>query len=311
MLVLLSAVSGISVPPLCSAAFGQVARVSPGPACVARWKKGETKTFSILQTRHIQETGRPPSLFRLLYEARVTVLDSAAAGYTLQWVFHLPPEFRQAYPLSGDSLPVYEGLKMIYRTDPQGVFAELLNWQEVREAYLKLVRLSLPGGSGDSSQRVFTGQVFATRQAVESNLIKEIRLYHLPYGQRWAATQTNSQESSELPDPWSDTPLSAIRHWKIMDFLPADPYFTLTVIEEADSGNKQFILRTLMRQLPAASPGKSQAASQGKSPAPSDSTYAGLKQALAQFSIRSNSEYRVSRVLGRRYWQSPCHARHS
>ena len=298
-LAFLSGALGISFLPACSVVFGQGAGTSIG--CAARWKKGETKTFSILQTRHVQETGQPPSLFRLLYEARVTVLDSAAAGYTLQWVFHLPPEFRQAYPLSGDSLPVYEGLKMIYRTDPQGAFTELLNWQEVRAAYLKLVGLSLPGGSGDSAQRILTGQVFATQQAVESNLIKEIRLYHLPYGHRWAGTaamQAGSPENSEMPDPWSDTPLSSIRYWKIMDFMPADPYFTLTVREEADSGNKQLILRTLMRQLPAASPGKSSAASPGKPPVPADSTYNGLKQALAQFSIRTSSEYRVYPATG-------------
>jgi len=256
---------------------------------VAHWKKGEKKVFSILQTRHIRETGKPPSLFRLLYEARVTVLDSAADGYTLQWVFHLPPEFRQSYPLSGDSLPVYEGLKMIYRTDPLGAFTGLLNWQEVREAYLKLAGLSQPGAGRPDDSLSHTEQVFGTRQAVEANLIREIRLYHRPYGRRWPAAQA-SQERSELPNPWSDTPLSSIQYWKIMDFQQADPYFTVTVREEADSGSKQFIIRTLMRQLPPALP--------GQPPVPADSTYNGLRQALSQFYIRDNSEYRIYPATG-------------
>jgi hypothetical protein len=43
-----------------------------------------------------------------------------------------------------DSLPVYNGMKMIFNITGVGSFIELLNWEEVRDTYFRMNRLSRP-----------------------------------------------------------------------------------------------------------------------------------------------------------------------
>jgi hypothetical protein len=145
--------------------------------------------------------------------------------------------------------------------------------------------------------------------------------------------------------------LPAIQYWKVIDFQPADPYFTLTVAEEADTADKEIVLKSLLRQLPAGGRGKATGSTADMHPGNADKTtgstdissgsanpssgsadrppgsadrppgsadrppgsadtssggadtssgsaYNALKQAIAGWSIRGNSEYRVYPVSG-------------
>jgi hypothetical protein len=72
----------------------------------------------------------------------VSVIDSTAKGFMVKWVFHLPVEGGIPPSVAG-SLPVYNGLQMIFRITDVGEFIDLLNWEEVRDAYVKMMEVSL------------------------------------------------------------------------------------------------------------------------------------------------------------------------
>src|SRR5688500_2905805 len=95
--------------------------------CTANWVKGEKKVLLISRGKEDYKAGKQTSNFDFSYEAHVTVLDSSKEGYTVRWVFYLSEEFKEANPGITGSLPVYEGLKMVFTTTNTGSFKELLN----------------------------------------------------------------------------------------------------------------------------------------------------------------------------------------
>ena len=170
--------------------------------CMANWKKGSTKTYSIMH-----RTGSSD----LHYEAAITVLDSNANGYTLQWVLNLSDSLRKKRPYLVDSLPVYGALTIVYYTDAAGAFRGLRNWEEVRNAYVEMMEIGLPKNATQAERELLsrTEAQYRTREAVEADLIREIKLFHEPYGRRFGRGLVTVK--GELPNPWmSDRPLPAL-----------------------------------------------------------------------------------------------------
>jgi len=153
-------------------------------SCIIHWKLGETKTYSIIhEKKSINPPGKNPP-FRFNYEASVSVIDSSAKNYTIKWIFHLPEEMSILRPRLADSLPVYNGMQMIFRITEIGEFVELLNWEEVRDAYTRMMELSMPKRMDSTATAALKSakNMYNSKEMVESSMIQEIRLFHRPYG---------------------------------------------------------------------------------------------------------------------------------
>jgi hypothetical protein len=162
--------------------------------CIANWKLGDTKIYSIVRERNTLDSAGKNSTFKLTYEAWVTVLDSTAKSYTIKWVFHLPKQAIIPLALS-DSLPVYNGMSMIFKITDVGGFIELLNWEEVRNAYIRMMELSLPKKMDSTEEAIVhaSKNLFNSKEMVESSLIQEIQLFHVPYGYKFSTVETTAE----------------------------------------------------------------------------------------------------------------------
>jgi len=209
--------------------------------CVANWKAGETKTYSIThqKTRTGEQLNAPP--FRFTYQAQVFVLDSTTEGYTIKWVFQLPGEFKKMHPYLADSLPVFDGMQMIFTVSEMGTFIELLNWEEVRDAYIKQMEMSLPKNmdSALAASMIATKKMYGSRQVVEAALIKEIQLFHLPYGYQFTTAETSS--TTQLPNPSGGEPLPGRQTYQLTNVDKAKDAFTLVFrLNNTDKGNRNY-----------------------------------------------------------------------
>ncbi|MBS1602409.1 MAG: hypothetical protein JST42_07045, partial [Bacteroidetes bacterium] len=88
--------------------------------CIAFWKMGDTKVYSIVHEKNTTTDGVKAAPFRFAYEAWISVIDSTAKNYTIKWVFHLPEAVTILRPALADSLPVYNGMQMIFRVTDMG-----------------------------------------------------------------------------------------------------------------------------------------------------------------------------------------------
>lgn len=250
--------------------------------CMAHWKKGEEKVLLIKREKEKSESGNAEPPFTFSYEAFVTVLDSTAEGYRMQWVFHLPEDVKKATPGLAEAMPVYEGLKMIFTTDKMGVFEDLVNWQEVRDAYIKMMEKSLPDNLDDTAKAAIkrSEELFNSKEMVESALIKEIQIYYSPYGAVFTITGTSHQTT--LSNPFFNEPLPAIVSGKIIELAPKLDYTKITIAEKIDMENAYKSIEGLLKKMNIAE----------------DSVMVKAKDLLSELEVKKNYEYLIIQSTG-------------
>jgi hypothetical protein len=178
---LLLCLSGIiiSLPGL-----SQSASSDSSADCVIHWRPGEKKTYSIVHERSADGESAASTPFRFTYETQVSIIDSSSQGFTVQWQFKLPDDFNKTNSGVAEVLPVYNGMKMIFKVAEKGEFITLLNWEQVRDAYVRQMELSHPAHPDSTMLASMTAakKMFGSKEAVESSLIEEIQLFHTLYG---------------------------------------------------------------------------------------------------------------------------------
>jgi hypothetical protein len=210
-------------------------------SCITYWKKGETKVYSIVHEKMAYGKDSARKLFSFSYEAQVTVLDSTADDYTIKWVFH-NPALTQAPP-------VLEGMQVIFRITPVGTFAELLNWEEVRDGYVQLMDLSLPKQRDSIMTSIMDKEkaLYSTRENVESALIQEIQLFHLPYGYKFTTQPVN--EKTQLSSPFGNDPLPAVQTHQVTQLDRRKDRYTLVIRQQIDSNSLGGFIDALMKKM--------------------------------------------------------------
>lgn len=262
--------------------LGQITENDTTISCMAYWKKGEQKVILISRKKESYNQSKLTSTFNLSYEAHVSVLDSAKDGYTIQWVFHLPAILKALNPELAASMPVYEGLKMIFTTTNSGSFKELLNWEEVRDAFVAMMELSLPKDMSDSTKEAVNNSInlFNSREMTESALIKEIQLYHSPYGGIFTTKGISGVTS--ISSPFGGEEFPATVTLRITENNPSLKYYKANFTQEIDKVNAKTMLDTLFRKLNI----------------PSDSADIKLNDLLSSIEIKDQNDYTITKSTG-------------
>ena len=264
------------------AGFSQINSSDTSASCVAYWKKGERKVLSIIHNKESYESGESKSNGAFAYQADVLILDSTSQGYKIQWTFHLPDLLKKTHPLLADSLPVFEGMKMVFTTSQTGAFTELLNWQEVKDTYIKMMELSLPKNLDTVAQSAIAQSkaLFNSKEMVEASMINEIRLFYFPYGFKFTTRETKA--NAEFPNPFADEPLPAVQTYQITELRPKQDYFKLVVKQDIDKVAAEKILDGLLRKMNV----------------PQDSSAVEAKKMLSSLEIKEYREYYIFQSTG-------------
>jgi hypothetical protein len=197
-------------------------------ACITYWKQGQTHIYTILHEKRNPQPNMPDTVFHFSYEATVSVLDASDSDYTVKWIFHIPPGINAG---PQDTLPFFEGMQIIYRISNEGAFLGLLNWEEVRDHYSEI--MNFPKGS------------FDTREKVESALIREVQLYHLPFGYKFTTTKVSSP--THLSNPFGGSPLPAIQSFQVTTHDPLQ--FTLVIEQNIDTATLSSTMGTRLKKI--------------------------------------------------------------
>lgn len=249
--------------------------------CKAHWKRDEKKILLIRREKEDHSADEKPA-FVFSYEAHITILDSSRAGYKIKWIFHLPEDVKKATPGLAEAMPVYEGLNMVFTTTTDGDFEELINWEEVRDAYVKMMEVSLPKNLNAEQQKAVekSKELFSSKQMVESALIPEIQLYYSPYASIF--TLKGSSRQTSLPNPFSSEPIPAVLTEKISELPLDNAYIKTSVDRQIDKLNGSKIFEGLFRKMGI----------------PEDSVLTKAKNILSDLVILEHTEYLINRSNG-------------
>jgi hypothetical protein len=260
--------------------FAQNTTTDTSATCIAYWRKGEHKTFRITKSKENQPEKKPKSQSQFTYEAHVQVLDSTAEGYTLQWQFkNFGAKDDPAADLAG---AVMEKLKIHYTTTSTGAFKDLTNWKEVRDFYISMMELSFDRPQDDTAQAIKKQvlSLFQTKEQVEALLIREVQLYHTPFGFEY--TKGERRTETTLDNLFGGAPLPAIQTLIVPQIAPAQNTFILLIETQLDKGSlTQVGMDVLKKLLPF--------------PVASEQE---MKEAFAALQTKVNSEFHVTLSTG-------------
>jgi hypothetical protein len=266
----------------CETAFAQKKEKETRVPCIAYWKKGETKAYLITRKKEKTSGGKTSTGENFSIETKITVVDSTAEGYTVHWVYSIPPELEKGSMMHAVA-QIMDGLKFVYKTDDVGSFTELVNWEEIRDFYIDMLKLQLQGQAMDSTKQKIVDEtlaIFQKREVIESMAIKEIQLFHAPYGLMFSTKDTSVNTAVTIPV--TDEPMPAIQSWRITEVGQDGDNFRLVITQNIDPTGVGKVIESIMKKY---APGQKADVEE-------------IRKALLSFRVDDFSEYRFVQSTG-------------
>jgi len=235
-----------------TAAYAQNRTTDTSATCIAFWKNKDTRVYQIKHTKEKYDEAKSKTVAEATYEAHVNVIDSTAKGFTIEWVY-------KNYSTSGapeqtlNSLhSIMEGLKIIYKTDNMGTFTELTNWKEVSDfaisAYQKAVAAQ-PQNKEFAAGLNQIKAIFQSKENIEALLIKEVQLFHSPFGVEYNKAGTTIETA--LPNVTGGAPFPATITLILNELNQKQDYCKVSLNQVIDKGKAGPIITEMLKKLSA------------------------------------------------------------
>lgn len=240
------------ISTFCSIAQNRVTDTSA--TCIAFWKNGEYRILQITHGKEKYDSTKLKSNTSITYEAHIKIIDSTTNSFTIEWIYkNFSSSDLNEQSLAGVNT-IMEGLKIIYKTNDLGSFSELLNWQEVRDFYFNTLEKSLSSNPENKETNTAMNQVkamFQSKESVEAVLIREIQLYHTPYGTEY--TLSGETIETVLANISEGPPFPAKITIKLNELNPEKDYCNVSLNQTIDKEKAGSIIIDLLKRLAGSS----------------------------------------------------------
>jgi len=167
--------------------FSQINMDDSTAQVITYWDKGEKQSYFVSLEKYKIKGTDTTSRELINYDVDITVLDSSAKSYTIEWVYknmssNNPDSVMQKI------MNISKDMRVVFKIDETGSFLEVVNWKEVqnfiKEACKALSKEyeSLPNMSKFISQIEAT---YSSKAAIESASIKDILQFHSFHGAKY------------------------------------------------------------------------------------------------------------------------------
>ncbi len=229
-------------------AYSQNRVTDTSATCIAFWKNKETKVYQIKHSKEKLESGNQKSLAEGFYEAHLRVIDSTEAGFTIEWIYkNFKSSLENEHALNSLNA-IMEGLKIVYKTDDVGMFTELINWEEVRDFSFSNYRKALAEKAQNKEFVAALNQlksIFQTKENIETLLIKEVQMFHAPFGVEYISSGTSVE--TQLPNVTGGAPFPATITLKLDKVTSNEAIVSIN--QTIDKGKAGPIIATLLKKL--------------------------------------------------------------
>ena len=147
---------------------------------------------------------------RLTYDVEITVIDSTAKSYTLEWAYsNFKSTSTDKLRKKAEQAP--QGLKILVKTDEMGSFEEVLNWKEVRDHMLRSTDLMRAEFGSDKNFDIVMKEIeklYATKENVEAIAINDIQQFYMFHGGKYTKGEP-AEGRIEIPNVFGGKPFDA------------------------------------------------------------------------------------------------------
>jgi hypothetical protein len=214
-----------------SNAFGQINMKDSTAQVIGYWNIGDKESYNIsLQKIKLRETDTISNEL-MTYNVNVTVIDSTANSYSIEWFYH-NYKTNSTNEIVKKVTSLSEDLKVIIETDEFGAIKGVKNWEEV-SAYLKksIGQIKIDFKDIPNMDKLFQQieGMYSSKAAIESAAIQDAQQFHTFHGGKYTLGEV-LEFSMQVPNIYSPK-------------TPFDSKITLS-LDELNSDEDNFIIRS-------------------------------------------------------------------
>jgi hypothetical protein len=218
--------------------------------CIAFWKKGESKKYKIIHSKEKGSSNEQKNTTTSSYEALIKVIDSTETSFTIEWTYKNFTITGVAENTLTSLNALMEGQRIVYKTDDVGMFSELVNWQEIRDFALKTYENTIQKKSNNKEFIAALSQIktiFNSKENIEALLIKEVQLFHSPYGIEYG--KIGNIVETELPNVTGGKPFPAKIIIKLDKLIEKDNFCQVSINQKIDKNKAGPIMIDMLKKL--------------------------------------------------------------
>lgn len=154
---------------------------------IGYWSINEKQSYTITHETYKVDDSDTTGLETYKYSVDITIIDSTANSYTIDWFYH-NFEILEGGDLLEKISRIGDQLAVRIRTDEFGAFLEVVNWQEVRQYILKGIGMLREENKDMPEIAKILEQydsMYSTKESIEAAAIKDILQYYSYHGGKY------------------------------------------------------------------------------------------------------------------------------
>ncbi len=222
---------------------------------IPKWEKGDSLNYIIHKEKTETVNGELVKSNKGSLMAKFKVLDVVANGYKIQWLYQTDFESLGIPEKYHDALKDFSQINVVYRTDQNGVFQEVLNTAELMtnleqslKKFFSILKKEEPEMADDMDFAMSqTIELFKDKQLIESIAFKEIKLLHGLYGNYFTSKEKETFQE-DAPNILGSIPLS-IKSSIWLDNIQADQVAIIKKESEIDEEELKQLIGKIQSQF--------------------------------------------------------------
>ena len=234
--------------------FSQNVTTDSSATFVGYWKEGDEQLFKVDISKEKFKNRSLVSRDTISYPVRMRILESTEEGYLIEWKYigFNPMAIIKSSPVETSGTAVSS---IIYWTDNTGAFKELVNWKEIKSSIEHQLAKMLERNPSAQMKAMMDqmASLYSDREKIEAIAIREVQLYHSPFGAEYIVGRKFKVES-QLPNVFGGEPFPAVLTAELIDINKFENSATLAVTQELDRVKATQIIADLVRQIAGPGP---------------------------------------------------------
>ncbi|MEZ5038767.1 MAG: hypothetical protein R2828_02715 [Saprospiraceae bacterium] len=186
---------------------GQINIQDSSVQVIGYWGKNEQQTYAFSYVKYSVTGSDTTSKTVMTYEVDVTIKDSTAHSYTIEW-FYKNYAIETQDELVRKIASMGKDVSVLIKTDEFGAILEVLNWEEVRDYITNATEVikkdiaGIPAAEAIMAQNLST---YSSKQGIESNAIKDAQQFYTFHGGKYVMG-TNYTGQMQLANNYGGAP---------------------------------------------------------------------------------------------------------
>ena len=154
---------------------------------IAYWNRNEKQIYQVTHEKYKIDGTDTSYTDYWKYFVDITVKDSTANSYTIDWFYH-DYEIEEENELLKKLSTLVEDMTITIRTDEIGVFQEVVNWQDIQAFVFKATQMLREETKDIPNLNQFITQIenmYTSKESIEAAAISEIQLFHSFHGAKY------------------------------------------------------------------------------------------------------------------------------